>query len=181
MRLISQATLGEYQDDCEGLHPLTIDRYYGVYGPERTVRIGQTGAGHSPDEDLDDDSGDGEDSPDEHHGILRMVGADVQDQVHHEAVVVPDWKSPFTCIDDETEFWSVLDNAILEDIVPTGYGPLPDEHEADDDRAMEYITVGWHRNKVFSVSLADPIWAKHAQTWCQALAVLTLFELDGYL
>ncbi|KAK7020914.1 hypothetical protein R3P38DRAFT_3197407 [Favolaschia claudopus] len=47
---------GEYVDPMQGIHPDTIDRYYGVDGPEVVRQPGQTGAGHEEDEDEDENA-----------------------------------------------------------------------------------------------------------------------------
>ncbi|KAI6001046.1 hypothetical protein F5J12DRAFT_713658 [Pisolithus orientalis] len=176
LRLISNVTLGEYYDEYEGIHPLTIERYYGVHGHVRVRRNGQTGAGHCPDEEPEAD--DEEIATNEHNGILRRVGADLQEQVRHEAVEVPGKGSPFACVKDEAEFWSVLDRVVIEDITPAGYG---DDHGSEGDESTEeHIAIGRQGTRFVTVSLAEPIWARRAKTWCQALAVLTLFDADGY-
>lgn len=40
------------RDDCEGVHPETIHKYYGTLG-RVDRRPGATGAGHPPDETID--------------------------------------------------------------------------------------------------------------------------------
>lgn len=174
LRLISRAKLGEYHDDCKGIHPLTIERYYGVHGHERIRRNGQTGAGHPPDEDPESD--DEEIIADRRDGILQSLEADLQDQVRHDAVEVPGNGLPFACAEDEAEFWSVLERVVLEDITPTGYGLLPEEL-AGDESTIECIPLGRRGTRSVTVSLEDPIWARRAKIWCQALATLTLFEI----
>jgi len=161
-----------------GIHPLAIEQYYGVHGCERICRIGQTGAGHPPDEDPE--AGDEEIAVDKHNSILRRLEADLQDQVCHEAVEVPGKGSPFTCVEEEAEFWSVLDNVMLEDITPTGYGLLLEEDATQGvESTVEHLPIGRHRTQFVTVSLADPIWARRVKTWCQVLAVLTFFDI-GY-
>jgi len=168
--------LGEYHDECMGIHPLTIERYYGVHGCERIRQIGQTGAGHPPDEDPE--AGDEEIAVDGHNSILRRLEADLQDQVRHEAVEVPGKGSPFTCVEEEAEFWSVLDNVMLEDITPTGYGLLPEEDATQGVKStVEHIPIGRCGTQFVTVSLADPVWARRVKTWCEALTVLTLFDI----
>ncbi|KAI5983642.1 hypothetical protein EDD15DRAFT_2115336, partial [Pisolithus albus] len=122
LRLISSVVLGEYRDECEGIHPLTIERYYAVHGRERACRNGQTGAGHLPDEEPDAD--DEETVVDRHDGILRRLETNLLEQVRHEAVEVLGKGSPCSSVEDEAEFWSLLDHVILEDITSTGCGLL---------------------------------------------------------
>ncbi|KAL4080552.1 hypothetical protein J3A83DRAFT_4084310 [Scleroderma citrinum] len=110
-----------------------------------------------------------------------MVGVDLQDQVYHEAIPVPSCNSLFACTNDKAEFWSVFENVMLKDITPAGYGLLPHELKADSSNStLEFVSVGQHGAKSITVSLADPVWVKHARTWCQGLVVLTLFEISSY-
>lgn len=57
LRLMGMLQEGVYpdRDDCEGVHPETINRYYGVDLEEERRVPGQTGAGHPSDEALDVD------------------------------------------------------------------------------------------------------------------------------
>ncbi|KIO03161.1 hypothetical protein M404DRAFT_146356, partial [Pisolithus tinctorius Marx 270] len=96
--------------------------------------------------------------------------------VRHDAVEVPGNGLPFACAEDEAEFWSVLERVVLEDITPTGYGLLPEEL-AGDESTIECIPLGRRGTRSVTVSLEDPIWARRAKIWCQALATLTLFEI----
>lgn len=116
---------------------------------------------------------------DRHNSILRRLEADLQDQVHHEAVEVPGKGSPFTCVEAEAEFWSVLDQVMLEDITPTGYGLLEEDVTQGVESTVEHIPIGRHGTQFVTVSLADPVWTRQAKTWCQALTILTLFDTDS--
>jgi len=156
-----------------------MERYYGVHGREQIHLNGQTGAGHPLDEDPEE--GDEEIIADGHSGILERLEADIRVQVRHEAVEVPGKGSPFMSVEDETEFWSVLDHVMLENIVPTWYGLLSEGDEIEGgESTLEHIPIGRCGTKYVTVSLAEPVWAKWAKTWCQALTVLTLFDASGY-
>ncbi|KAI6156564.1 hypothetical protein BKA82DRAFT_814196 [Pisolithus tinctorius] len=185
--LIQRLFLREINDDCEdfqcewNLHPISRPTTNNkspqdLWLISNVRQNGQTGAGHCPDEEPEAD--DEEIATNEHNGILRRVGADLQEQVCHEAVEVPGKGLPFACVKDEAEFWSVLDRVVIEDITPAGYG---DDHGTEGDESTEeHIAIGRQGTRFVTVSLAEPIWARRAKTWCQALAVLTLFNADGY-
>ena len=179
MWLISHVTLGVYHDECEGIHPLTMEQYYGVHGHEQIRLNGQTGAGHPLDEDPEE--GDEEIIADGHSGILERLEADIWVQVCHEAVEVPGKGSPFISVEDETKFWLVLDHVMLENTVLTWYGLLSEGDEIEGgESTLEHIPIGYHGTKYVTVSLAEPVWARRAKTWCQVLTVLTLFDASGY-
>lgn len=70
-------------------------------------------------------------------------------------------------------FFMMLDDAILHDIIPEGFG-LPGTNGQDLD-PFETISVGRRGAKQMSISLADPVWYDRAQLWCQALVTLLRF------
>ncbi|KAJ6568794.1 hypothetical protein B0H19DRAFT_939409, partial [Mycena capillaripes] len=164
MRLLGQAQLGVYNDDCEGLHPDTIEKYYGVFGPERAAS--QPGAGNPPDED--DMEG---------PTLAERISFDQGPHVRHEAIDVPDHRSPFP--DDsvaESKFWTVLSEVVEQEIIPTGYGLLLEEWEEDGYPDEEILYAGKQMKTKIRVSLAHPIWAQRARLWVQGLNVLSHFD-----
>lgn len=163
MRLLGQARLGVYQDDCGALHPDTIDKYYSVFGPER---VGPPGAGNPPDE---------EDA--EHPTLTERILVDQDPQVWHEAIDVPDHRNPFS--DDaaaEEKFFSVLAEVVRQEITPAGYGLLPEEWDEDGYPDVEILSAGKQMKRKISVSLANPIWTQRARLWVQGLNVLSHFN-----
>ncbi|KAF7343727.1 hypothetical protein MSAN_01953300 [Mycena sanguinolenta] len=143
VRLLGQARFGVYRDDCEGLHPETIEKYYGVDGAER---VGQSGAGNPQDEE-------------EPLSLEERIGLEQDPQIRHEAIDVPDHRNPFT--DDahgENLFFSVLADVVKQDIMPAGYGLLAEEWDNDGYPDVEILKVGKRARKEIEVSLAHPIW-----------------------
>ncbi|KAJ7448877.1 hypothetical protein B0H11DRAFT_1928910 [Mycena galericulata] len=65
MCLIGKMQEGVYLDDCEGVHPNVIERYYGTHGPEIHREAGQTGAGQLDDEEISPPLSDSGDIPNE--------------------------------------------------------------------------------------------------------------------
>ncbi|KAG1867245.1 hypothetical protein DFJ58DRAFT_654437, partial [Suillus subalutaceus] len=169
LRLISQATLGIYRDNCDGVHPDTIEQYYGTHGREQTRHHGQTGAGHPDDEDTNSED-----------QLILQIEEDQERNIRHAAVEVPGKKSPFETQHDENLFFSTVEQIVTEGIVPEGYGLLPDE-QGDDAAMIEVLQFGRRRTKSITISLSDPIWEAHATLWCQGLSALSLFETEGYL
>ncbi|KAJ7463083.1 hypothetical protein B0H11DRAFT_1734813, partial [Mycena galericulata] len=165
MRLLGQARLGVYRDECEGLHPDTIEKYYGDSGAEQD-RVGQSGAGNPPDEN---DS----EQPD----LVDRIGIEQRPQVRHDAIDVPDHRNPFS--DDsaaERKFFSVLKEVVAQDITPTGYGLLREEWDEDGYPDVEILRAGKQMKTKIPVSLAHPIWAQRAKLWVQGLNVLAHFN-----
>ncbi|KAJ6479427.1 hypothetical protein C8R47DRAFT_1285488 [Mycena vitilis] len=162
MRLLGQAQLGVYRDDCEGLHPDTIKKYYGVLGRER---FGQPGAGNPPDEQDDE-------LPD----LADRIGVDQGPHVRHEAIEVPDHRNPFSeNPGEEDRFWAVLAEVVGQDISPAGYGLLPEEWDDDGYPDVEILKMGKLMKTEIRISLANPIWTRRAKFWVQALNVLGHF------
>ena len=81
-----------------------------------------------------------------------------------EASLVPGKGLPFTCVEAEAEFWSVLDQVMLEDIMPTGYGLLEEDVTQGVESTVEHIPIGQHGTQFVTVSLADPVWTRWAKT-----------------
>lgn len=159
MRLLGQAQLGVYRDDCDGLHPDTIEKYYGVLGAER---VGQAGAGNPPDEE----------------DVADRIRLEQDPQVRHEAIEVPDHRNPFSGNPAaENNFFSVLAEVVREEITPAGYGLLREEWDEDDYPDVEILLSGKRMTTKNSVSLAHPIWMQRARLWVQGLNVLSHFGI----
>ncbi|KAG1781732.1 hypothetical protein EV702DRAFT_962584 [Suillus placidus] len=169
LRLISQVTLGIYRDNCEGVHPDTIERYHGTHGREQTRCHGQTGAGHSDDEDTN--SGD---------QLISQIEEDQEQNVRHAAVEVPGKKSPFVTQEDENLFFSKVEQIVVEGIIPEGYGLLPGEQDDEDAAMIEVLQFGRRGTKSIVVSLSDSVWEARATLWCQGLSALSLFKTERY-
>ncbi|KAJ7683337.1 hypothetical protein B0H17DRAFT_941951 [Mycena rosella] len=148
-------------NECEGLHPDTIEKYYGVAGE---ARVGQPGAGNPPNED---------DAP----GLINRIGVDQEPQVRHAAIEVPDHRNPF--LEDsaaESRFFSVLSEVVKQEITPAGYGLLVEEWGEDGYPDVEILQAGKQMKTNIRVSLAHPIWAQRAELWVQGLSVLSHFN-----
>jgi hypothetical protein len=152
---------GSYVDECDGVHPDTLQQFYGVRGNESSRQHGQTGAGH-----LEED---------EQHleEIAALVGDAIHDNVRHEAVETPDSDCPF----DSEEICQVFEQTLAEikgnRILPTDYGIFPEEWETSEYPTQENLVVG---KKDTVIMLPEHIWRPHAELWCQALYVLTYIQ-----
>ncbi|KAJ6470483.1 hypothetical protein C8R45DRAFT_1055091 [Mycena sanguinolenta] len=177
MCFIGQVREGVYADDCEGVHPDIIQRYYGIRGPVRRPISGQTGAGQLDDEDIS--------LPPNDPGTESSSEVDLEELVEeahvenfHDAVGVPKHANPFS--DDETMqlFYDSLEASIHADIVPPGYRLLPEEWEGGEYPTFEILKSGRRGGRELRVALPDAIWRPRAVMWGRALAVL---EQIGYV
>ncbi|KAJ7436669.1 hypothetical protein B0H11DRAFT_1754590 [Mycena galericulata] len=137
---------GVYCDDCEGLHPDTIDKYYGVSGAERRGKA----AGNPPDEG---------DEP----GLVDRIGVDQGPQIRHAEIEVPDHRNPF--VNDpaaEGKFFAVLSEVVRQEVTPAGYGLLPEEWDEEGYPDVEIWRAGKQMKTKIRVSLAHPIWSQRA-------------------
>ncbi|KAH7903008.1 hypothetical protein BJ138DRAFT_1021260, partial [Hygrophoropsis aurantiaca] len=153
---------GVYVEECEGVHPDTLNRYYGVdLDGDEIIHQHRTGAGHPPDEDETDSD---RASAPRHADLAARIEEDQQSQILHDAIDVPTHGNPFQHSDDglEEAFDQVLAQAIAEDIVPYGYNLLEDETDFDPSWT-EALQVGWKRGKVLQISLEDPVWRCRAK------------------
>ncbi|KAJ6497288.1 hypothetical protein C8R45DRAFT_898592 [Mycena sanguinolenta] len=149
MRLLGQVQHGVYEDECRGLHPETIQKYYG------------TGI---PPEEVD------EEEPD----IADHIRIDQGPQVRHDAIEVPDNTNPFSDHPGkEGMFFAVLEDIVRQERVPVGYVVLPEEGDEDGYPDVEILSAG--KKTRIEVSLAHPIWLQRAKLWVQGLNVLGHF------
>ncbi|KII85214.1 hypothetical protein PLICRDRAFT_45380 [Plicaturopsis crispa FD-325 SS-3] len=170
---------GVYRDDCEGLHPDTINKYYGVHGKETRRTQGQTGAGHPTDEEAesDDDSTSEPGSAVRGNDLAQRVADDLESDIRHDAIPVPDHRNPFNGNADlEGEYFDKLQEIIVRGDMPTGFGILEDEWVDGMYPTVEVIPAGRKGSKEIRVSLAAQEWKARAGLWCQALAVLSHFR-----
>lgn len=147
--------MGVYEDDCQGIHPDVIEKYYGTTRTQVCRHAGQTGAGHPPEEYEED-----------------LVGEVVEDQdpnVRHDAIPTADHEAPLTA----PELLAVFSEAIatlrsndheefLRSVVGNAFTWDP----------MEAIKVGRGRQKELVICLSDAAWEERALLWIAALRLL---------
>ncbi|KAJ6593136.1 hypothetical protein B0H19DRAFT_1204903 [Mycena capillaripes] len=171
MCLLGQVHDGMYLDDCEGVHPDIIQRYYGTHGVERCRAPDKTGAGQLDDEDISaPPSGSASESD---VGYLEEQIEDAHaENFHHEAVPIPKHANPFDDNESMQLFYDTLEAAIQDSLVPEGYGLLPDEWDEDGYPTFEILKSGRRGSKQLWVALPDSIWRPRAQMWGRALYIL---------
>ncbi|KAF9789389.1 hypothetical protein BJ322DRAFT_1000862, partial [Thelephora terrestris] len=159
LRFIRQTQLGVYnEDDCEGVHPETIQEYYGTTEDHVQRLAGQTGAGHPP-EELDDDYAD-----------INLINNVIQDQdldIQHDSIPTADHEVPRMSPELLALFSDGLvalqDNDLLRSL-------------AGDDFVWdlaEVIRVGHRRQKELVISLVNATWERRALLW---LATTRVFD-----
>lgn len=177
---LGQTRFGIYKDDCEGVHPETIEQYYGVDGELRRNHT-EAGAGHPADEQ----EADGQDIENTigkiegtfaHEDLAEQIANNQKPHVRHEGAPVPLHTNPFQHAEAESRFFGVLGEVVKNGIIPTGYGMLIDEWEDGIYPDVEYLRIGLHGKKEIQVSLAAPVWRRRAQLWVQGLSVLSHFS-----
>ncbi|KAF8162523.1 hypothetical protein K438DRAFT_1618343 [Mycena galopus ATCC 62051] len=178
MRLLGQTTAGIYTTDpLDGIHPDTINRYYGVAGARRHRRHGETGAGHAS----DDKDGNGEDSdsdtlhdpePDPQEELENQIEADQAQNIRHAPIKVARHHSPFEEDEDEADFLELLEVVVSQtDMLPADYGVVPQEWEDTVYPEVEVIRTGTN-GKELVVLLPRGEWFQRAVKWAQALDLL---------
>ncbi|KIK77939.1 hypothetical protein PAXRUDRAFT_36718 [Paxillus rubicundulus Ve08.2h10] len=161
LQLLSIASHSTYHDKYEG--------YSGTHGRGILQQAGQTGAGHPNDKDSL-----------EAHGRVSQIEVDQLQHVHHDAVEVPEKRSPFRTEVYEMYYFHLLENLVTEDIVPEGYGLLPGELDDKDIEMVEVLQFGLRGTKSIAISLTEPIWAAREKLWAQALDLLYVFDAAGH-
>ena len=95
----------------------------------------------------------------------------VERQLNHKSIDVPRIQDPFAGReDDRVVFCETLAYAADENLVPTGYGFLPDEDGFGEWLEVEKVAVGKRRRgKQWKVTLPQRIWEPRAKAWVQAV------------
>ncbi|KAJ7508218.1 hypothetical protein B0H11DRAFT_1704667, partial [Mycena galericulata] len=173
--MFGSAGYGVYVDDCEGVHPDVISRYYGVHGPvQLSVRerlAGQTGAGQLVDETIPDVDPEQELDEDDWADLEEQVADAHESNFHHDAVSVPKHANPFSG-EASRVFEDALEQVCAANILPAGYGLLEDEWDDGAYPSFEILKSGRRGRKELRIALPDFIWRPRAILWGQALDVL---------
>ncbi|KAK6992797.1 hypothetical protein R3P38DRAFT_2568726 [Favolaschia claudopus] len=173
IRFIAELDKGIYPDPMEGVHPDTINRYYGVEGEELVRLPGQTGAGHVEEEDwVDEQVEEEEDWADDHEGLVAAVAEDIAHNIRHPAIKVARHANPFRQPSTEQAFLTALQDIVHRGIVPEGYGVLQKEWEDGSYPAWEAINPGT-RGKEIIVALPHEVWLPRAVLFVQGLDVMS--------
>lgn len=161
MRLLGQLKSG-MPDDFDGVHPEILSRYYGADRSERTLPPGQTGAGHSDDEDEEEVTGE----------LDQLLSADQNRHIRHEAIPVPPGDHPFHSMATLEAFLTALSTVRAAKVVPANYGLLEAEWPACTYGDAEFIRLGRGRRRI-SVQLPFLIWWPRAVEWAQGVEIMT--------
>ncbi|KAI9570897.1 hypothetical protein HD554DRAFT_2017818, partial [Boletus coccyginus] len=114
---------GVYQDDCDGIHPDTINKYYGIYGDLLTCQGYQLDAGHLADEEV---SGDNNVFTAQ---IVKFINQQQQAHANQDVVHISSYQIPFTNAKDKVVFFSILHEIINHATIPNRFGLTPVEWE----------------------------------------------------
>ncbi|KAJ6494116.1 hypothetical protein C8R47DRAFT_1267661 [Mycena vitilis] len=171
MFLLGRLENGVYLDDCDGVDPGVISELYGTHGSVIQRAPGETGAGQLDDEDVPGVDGNLELEEEDWEDMIGDVEAANEHHFHHEPVAVPKHQNPFS--DDALQiFEDALAEADRVQVIPPGYGLLPEEWENNTYPAFEILKSGRKGSKELRVALPDSIWRPRAESWGRALAVL---------
>ncbi|KAJ7468189.1 hypothetical protein FB451DRAFT_1369188 [Mycena latifolia] len=151
MRFLGQTTEGIYTDPLDSIHPDAINRYYGVAGARQHRHRGETGAGHTSDNEGDPDDSDEESELDPQEELENQIQADQAQNIRHAPL---------------------LAEVLSQPDVPEDYGILPEEWEGDSYDEVETIRTGTN-SKELVVALPRDDWFPRVVQWAQALDLLT--------
>jgi hypothetical protein len=152
---MGMTTGGVYTDEFLAVEPETLQEFLSCHGKEHKHLDAFTGAGHPPDEDKGIDS-DVEWAEDEDlEGIEQHLASDIQANVCHPTVKVPQHENPFT-VEQLTLFNEYLPQFQTQNSLLHGYGVQVEEWGIAYP-ALEHIK-GKLWGKVITVSLPVEIW-----------------------
>jgi hypothetical protein len=184
-------------DKYDGIDPCVLSQFYGV---DRVPDRHTSGAGNPPDEndgeseeehgsdmdidgsdeDMDIDPIDGSDSNGDHAGdtgdwldIEEQISDGIRHNFHHEPVSAPRGADPFQTQEARQAFQDLMLRMSQGDLIPDGYGILPEEWGDEGYPTYEVIPAGRNRRRELRVSLPDQIWRPRAVVWVQGLYAMT--------
>ncbi|TEB18807.1 hypothetical protein FA13DRAFT_1647973 [Coprinellus micaceus] len=103
----------------------------------------------------------------------QRVATDVSQQIHHDAVAVPDADSPFTSEMATSAFDQALGPALQSGTIPPGFFLLPTEWNAMPYPTSEPIRIA---RKDVDIPLPFDIWYPRAVRWAQGLTLMALVQ-----
>ncbi|KAJ7302674.1 hypothetical protein DFH08DRAFT_722774, partial [Mycena albidolilacea] len=112
IHFLRQTTEGVYHHDpLDGIHPDTINWYYGVAGARQHHSRHETGAGITSDDDnTSKDGGDANPTADE--ALKNQIEGDITQNICHQPVKVARHHSPFKDPDVQDNFLELLDEVL---------------------------------------------------------------------
>ncbi|KAF4597019.1 hypothetical protein EYR40_007469 [Pleurotus pulmonarius] len=178
LRFLGSLQNGIYKDESAGAYKKTQ--------PHGDEPVGTSGSevGSEDRMDVDVDAGEqsgGEDDDewydeyDEPKIDRQWNAASAETTLRHKPVKVPHSVCPF----DEAGrqlFETAVSVAQEHNVVPAGYGVLPDEWDGDGYPSEEIITSGKKGGKELRVALPIKTWKPRAERWAQALHAYTMFD-----
>lgn len=173
MRLLGKARFGVYRDECEGIHPSLISKFYGADSSKSHRKHNAPGAGHPPDEDINNDIPQIVDNLPDPERVAADVVENQMPHVRHEGVQVADDYYPFTTESSSQSFFAELHHMVTDNIVPVGYNVAPQEWPQGQYPETETLSVGHRRKNELIISLKENVWQKRSVLWAQAMYCLT--------
>ncbi|KAJ7062379.1 hypothetical protein C8F01DRAFT_1057336 [Mycena amicta] len=177
MLLLGLVENGIYHDDFENEHPAVLEQFYGADGPDLPDN-GQLSDDEYTDEVVEgaEDSDESEfefaEDDEDTNNIANTIEEAYGQNFHPEPVSVPKHECPFDGDDEFQLFVDTLEQATSMNLVPQGYGMLPDEWDDDEYPSYGIIKSGRRGAKRMRVSLPDHVWRPRVEMWTRALDIL---------
>ncbi|KAH7908744.1 hypothetical protein BJ138DRAFT_1012174, partial [Hygrophoropsis aurantiaca] len=158
MRFLAQVNEGIYVNDpFKDIHPDILTRYHGTGGPSLSL------------EEQED--------AEEMQCLEGEIAADLESNLNHEPIAVPEQRNPFPSAEIEALFHQALADVQAEGHLPGTLAFPTSEWDLKSYPTHEDITVGFRRAKTLTVPLPPNVWMPRAIIWAQALQVLEHFLL----
>ncbi|EIM82167.1 uncharacterized protein STEHIDRAFT_114791 [Stereum hirsutum FP-91666 SS1] len=164
------------EEDQPGVNPTVLNEYYGVEGLPRRRPHGETGAGH-PDDEADDTDNETDVQDDLLGSIDDTLADDLEEHIRHDAIPVPPSSCPFSPT-SYAIFLAALDEIHAREVIPEGYGIMPEEWAERYYPLSETITFGVGGKKKLKVILPEEIWWPRALAWVQGLDLMQTMLVD---
>ncbi len=145
-------------DDYDNISVPELERYYGVHGSPIHRLPGQTGAGHSADENDLSDIADFSAENDGDWIDVDDATNEVNKNTYSEPVSVPAHNTPFVSDAELNAFSIRLFQYEESGYIPAGYGMTSNEWENETYPTIQDIPVGHRGSRWLEIGLPDIIW-----------------------
>ncbi|KAF8583786.1 hypothetical protein K439DRAFT_1347802, partial [Ramaria rubella] len=187
MRFYQETTGGKPMDEFTGVHPDILNRYCGDDDTPSEPDSNEADSDPSPDHGRSDeadsdaksnldlqDSSPGSIPKDEYQQVQGALACDLQGNIKHKAVKVPQCQNPFAHDKGlEAAFREALDAVLQDDALPEHLF-VQEEWESGEYPTCEALKCG-SKGKELTVELPQEIWLPCVVAWAQSLFLMNDF------
>ncbi|KAF9077276.1 hypothetical protein BDP27DRAFT_1141283, partial [Rhodocollybia butyracea] len=166
---LGQLDHGAYED-CPGIDPSLLRRFYGVHGKPAQRHAHQTGAGHPSEEEQSESESVGID--DGLEDLINMVEGEDENEFNEDVIEAPKHNDPFQNDRTRRLFEVALARLNESGQIPLGFGIHHSEWDSNGYPAVGAIRSGRKGGKRLEIALPDSVWRPRSVRWVQGLYLM---------